>query len=239
MDVIPAVDVLDGKVVRLVRGDFDQVTVYSHDPPGRAASWADRGASWVHVVDLEGARSGRPAPGLWEAMGALGIDFQIGGGIRDADLARAAVASGAGRVVVGTLAVSNPALLAEVVDAVGPQAVVVAIDVKDGRSVGSGWYDEGRAWQAVVGDVAAAGAIRVLVTGVSRDGTLAGPDLGLAAAVREAAPDLAVIASGGVGDLADVAATAAAGFDGVIVGRALYDGRLTLEHALAAARPPW
>ncbi len=235
MDVIPAVDVLNGKIVRLLRGDFDQVTVYSNDPTGGVASWAALGAPWVHVVDLEGARSGNPNRQLWESIGSLDIRFQIGGGIRDAELARAAVTSGAGRVVVGTMAVSNPALLAEVVDAVGPEAVVVAIDVKGNRSVGSGWCDEGRPWQAVVEDVATAGATRILVTEVSRDGTLTGLGLGLVTAVSRLVPELAVIASGGVRELADVAAAASADVEGVIVGRALYDGTISLEDAVAVA----
>lgn len=236
MYVIPAVDVLAGKVVRLIEGDFERVTVYSDDPVAQVAVWADRGADWVHVVDLEGARSGRPSISLHARLGRQGVPVQLGGGIRDTATALGAIAGGVGRVVVGTVAVSEPALLREMVEAVGPQHVVVAVDVREGRSVGSGWHDEGRLWQDVVSDVGEAGAVRVLVTGISRDGTMKGPDLDLAAAVSRFAPGLAVIASGGVGEAAHITAAAAAGVEAIIVGKALYDGRLTFADAARAAR---
>ena len=235
MEVIPAVDILGGRVVRLYQGDYTRATVYDEDPVAVAAAWVTGGASRVHVVDLEGARSGLATPGIVEALGAAGVPFQIGGGIRDELAARAAMDAGAERVVVGTAAVRGDPLGA-IVDAVGRDSVVAAVDVRDGRSVGSGWADAGRSWRDVAADVVAAGVPRMLVTGVARDGTLRGPDLDLISAVQRAETSVALIASGGVGDLGDLERLAALGVEAVVVGRALYEERLGLEAAIAAAR---
>ncbi|MDH5520658.1 MAG: 1-(5-phosphoribosyl)-5-[(5-phosphoribosylamino)methylideneamino] imidazole-4-carboxamide isomerase [Acidimicrobiia bacterium] len=227
-DVIPAVDVLDGRVVRLMRGDYDRVTVYADDPIRQARTWIDHGASLVHVVDLAGARSGEPDRGLWERMAAAGISFQVGGGIRTAELARAALDAGAARVVLGTAAVWDPEILA----AVGsPGAVVAAVDVRNGRATGAGWLDEGKALDEVLDGLASVGCGRLLVTGIGSDGTMAGPELDLTARVVIDGR-FAVIASGGVGNLGDLRAVASLGCEGAIVGRALYEGAFTLGDAL-------
>ena len=235
MDLIPAVDVLGGRVVRLTRGDFDQVDAYEGEPSEVAVSWMRRGATFVHVVDLNGARTGRPTPGVLEPFGAAGVAFQAGGGIRGAAGALAALGAGARRVVVGSAAVASGEALGSIIDAVGRDAVVAALDVRDGRAVGSGWVDRGSDVMAVLGSLEEIGVQRVLVTGISRDGTLGGPDIELLERVQSAAPRLAVIASGGVGNLEDVAALAALGFEGAIVGRALYEKAFTLEDALVVA----
>lgn len=232
-EVIPAVDVLEGRVVRLNRGDYAQVTVYAEDPAAQAAEWMRRGARRVHVVDLAGARDGSHSESLWRTLAAAGVEFQVGGGIRTVDTANAAVAAGAGRVVVGTAAVWEPATLAAIVAAVEARRVVVAVDVRDGKATGAGWRDEGRDLATVLDQIQQAGVGRVLVTGISRDGTMAGPDLDLLAETMAAAPELAVIASGGVGTLDHIAQAAALGAEGAIVGRALYEGVFTLEEALA------
>jgi phosphoribosylformimino-5-aminoimidazole carboxamide ribotide isomerase len=234
--VIPAVDVLDGRVVRLLRGVYDAMTEYGDDPVASLQRWADAGADLVHVVDLSGARSGAPDPELWRRLGAARVPFQVGGGIRSADAGRAAVAAGAQRVVIGSAAVSDPASMARLVDAVGADRVVAAIDVRDGRARGSGWYDEGRAVESVISDVVQAGIPRALVTGIDRDGAEDGPDLGLLDVVRAAGPSLALIAAGGVGSLVDIGRVAAAGAEAVIVGRALYEGTFSLEEAIDVAR---
>lgn len=229
--VIPAVDVLGGRVVRLLRGSYDEVTVYGDDPVGTARAWIDAGAPLVHVVDLEGARSGSPDRSLWERLAEAGVPFQVGGGIRTAETARAALAAGAARVVMGTAAVWSPELLA----AVGsPRRVVAAVDVRDGRATGAGWLDEGRDIAPVLDGLAAAGVGRLLVTGIGSDGTMEGPETAL---VRRVVADgrFAVIASGGVGSVDDVAALARLGCEGVVVGRALYEGRIVLADAIAAA----
>jgi phosphoribosylformimino-5-aminoimidazole carboxamide ribotide isomerase len=236
MDVIPAVDVLDGRVVRLRRGSYDDVTVYGDDPVAQAASWLAAGAAMVHLVDLAGARDGTHDVGLWRALGAAGLTFQVGGGIRTAGTARNAVVAGAARVVVGTAAVWEPAVLGEICAAVGAGKVVAAVDVRAGRATGAGWRDEGRSLADVLADVAAAGVVRALVTGIDRDGTMEGPDVALLAEAARLAPGMALIASGGVGALGHLEALAATPVEAVIVGRALYEGAFTIGEALAAGR---
>ena len=234
MHVIPAVDVLDGQVVRLVQGDYSRMAVYDRDPVSVGRKWIADGASLLHVVDLQAARSGLVTPEIGESFGEAGVPFQIGGGIRDAQAALAACAAGASRVVVGTAAVAGEPLQ-EIVAAVGAARVVVAVDVRNGRSLGSGWEDDGRDWWTVLREIVTAGVPRVLVTGITRDGTLRGPDIGLIRAVAAAAPTLAVIASGGVGDLTDIATLAGLDLEAAVVGRALYDGVFDLPAALEAA----
>lgn len=231
-DIIPAVDVLDGRVVRLLRGDYDQVTVYAEDPVGQASSWIDQGARIVHVVDLEGARRGEPDGRLWRSLASAGIVFQVGGGIRTAAIARRALDAGAARVVMGTAAVWSPEVLAEVG---APDRMVAAVDVRDDRATGAGWLDEGRRLDDVLGGLAAAGIERLLVTGIATDGTMKGPESDLMAAVVGDGR-FTVIASGGVGSLADIVALAALGCEGVVVGRALYEGRFDLPSGLTAVR---
>jgi len=231
MQVIPAVDVLNGQVVRLLRGSYDEVTVYGSDPTAFASRWIELGASMVHVVDLEGARTGHPDPILWERLAAAGVSFQVGGGIRDAATARLALGTGASAVVMGTTTVWDP----HVLGAVGaPDRVIAAIDVQRGQATGSGWIDEGRPLDEVLASLESLGITRALVTSIIRDGTLSGPDLVLVGTVREAAPNLTITASGGVGELSDLRALATAGCEAVVVGRALYENRFTLEQAIAA-----
>lgn len=233
LEVIPAVDVLDGRVVRLLRGDYARVTEYGSDPVEAARNWVRQGASRVHVVDLDGARYGAPNLGMWEGLGRAGIPFQAGGGIRTAAIACQVLEAGAERVVMGTAAVAEPGMLAGL-----GEAVVAAVDVRDGQARGSGWLDQGRPLTDVLDGLAAAVVPRVMVTGIGRDGTLEGADLDL---TREVVDDgrFAVIASGGVGTLSDLDPIAAVGCEAVVVGRALYDHRFTLAEAIAhlACRP--
>ncbi len=234
MQVIPAVDVLDGAAVRLVEGDYDRVTVYADDPVAQAATWMGQGAALVHVVDLAGARDGTQDEGLWRALAAAGVVFQVGGGIRDVATAARAVAAGAARVVMGTAVVWHPELVAEVVAAIGAEQLVAALDVRGGRATGAGWRDAGRDLSGVVGDAVSAGVVRALVTGIGRDGKMTGPDLEVIAAVRSAAPEMALIGSGGVGTIDDLLRLAGSGVEGAIVGRALYEDRFTVAEAIAA-----
>lgn len=238
MYVIPAVDVLDGKVVRLRQGRYDDVTVYSDDPAARVSSWADEGAQIVHVVDLAGARDGAGDRQLWKRLGAQATAFQIGGGIRTLADANAAIAAGASRVVLGTAAVWDPVLVGRIVAAVGEQQVVAAIDVREGRATGAGWLDDGRDLADVLRDLAEAGVVRVLATGIATDGTLAGPDTQLLQDVMSVAPGLSLIASGGVGTLGDISQIATLNVEAAIVGRALYDDKFTFAEAAVAAAAP-
>lgn len=227
MELIPAVDVLDGRVVRLVQGRYDTPTIYGADPVETAAGWLSGGAPRVHVVDLAGARQGRPDLALWSSLGEAGIPFQAGGGIRSADLARQVLGAGAVRVVMGTAAVWSPQALAGL-----GEKVVAAVDVRSGRATGRGWTDHGRPVSKVADGLADAGVGTLLVTGIGRDGTMAGPDLELTRMLVEDGR-FSIIASGGVSDLEDLDVLAAMGCEGVVVGRALYEGRFTLTEALA------
>ena len=233
MLVIPAVDVLDGKVVRLLRGSFAEVTVYGDDPVSIGAAWIQAGADLVHLVDLEGAKSGEPDRTLWDRFAAAGIPFQVGGGIRDVATARAALDAGAERVVLGTAAIWNPQVLAEIAS---PTKVVAAIDVAGGEALGDGWSGKGLGLEAVLAGLRVNGVERMLVTSISRDGTMTGPDVGLIEQVRKLEPHMALIASGGIGDLRDLQILERAGCEAAIVGRALYEKRFTIEEARAIAR---
>ena len=232
MQVIPAVDVLGGRVVRLLRGSYEEVTAYGTDPVEMATRWMEQGASMVHVVDLEAARSGQPDPVLWEQMVAARVEFQVGGGIRDAATARLALGTGAARIVMGTAAVWEPHTL----EAVGaPDRVIAALDVRENEATGSGWIGPGKPLSEVLASLDLLGINRVMVTSITRDGTMTGPDLSLVATVREASPTLKIIASGGVGELSDLAALSGAGCEAVVVGRALYEKRFTLQEAIDAS----
>lgn len=235
MNVIPAVDVLDGGVVRLHQGRYAEVTRYGSDPASQAASFGREGADLVHVVDLAAARSGSMSPGLWERLVGTGVPIQAGGGVRTPVFAERLLGLGVSRIVVGTAAVRPDGPLEEIVAATGPARLVVGLDVREGRVRGSGWTDEGRPLGEVVERLLDASVERVLVTGIQTDGTMEGPDHHLLQQVRRQAPELAIIASGGVGELADVSTLAASGWEAVIVGRALYEGAFTLAEAMEAA----
>jgi phosphoribosylformimino-5-aminoimidazole carboxamide ribotide isomerase len=236
VDLIPAIDLLDGAVVRLRRGDYDEVTTYAEDPVSILVGWRRAGVGLAHVVDLDAARG---YPRDTETIGRLveaGIPVQVGGGIRTSGDAESAVAAGAERVVVGSAFTDPDGAAEEIAERIGPERVVAALDVRAGRARGSGWLDEGAALPWVVERIRAAGVPRALVTGIERDGTLEGPDVDLLAEVRTIAPGLGLIASGGVGTLADLRRLARLdlGIEGAIVGRALHDGRFTIDDALVA-----
>lgn len=233
MLAIPAIDVLRGGVVRLTRGDFDDVTAYSDDPVGVAARYVAAGARRIHVVDLDAARSGAVSIDLVARLAEVVPDLQIGGGIRTPGSAVAALEAGASRVVVGSLAVHDPTELHRLVATVGDESVVVAIDVREGRARGSGWEDDGVSTPRVVDQALAAGAGSLLVTGIDRDGTMSGPDLDLIVGVRALAPDVEIIASGGVASLDDLEAARDAGADAAVVGRALLSGAFTVAELMA------
>lgn len=231
MDVIPAVDILGGSVVRLMQGDYEQVTEYGSSPVDAARRWLDAGARLVHVVDLDGARAGTADVDTWRSLGRAGIPFQLGGGIRTLDTVRAAIGAGAQRVIMGTAAVWQPDLLGRAVDEAGTESIVASIDVRDGRATGAGWLDEGRVTEDVVAGTFAAGVRRFLVTAVARDGTMRGPDLELISRVIELTEGAYVMCAGGIGTLDDVARVREVGAGGVVVGRALYEGAFSLHEA--------
>ena len=212
IEVIPAVDVLGEEAVRLERGSYDAVVERAADPLALAARWAELGARRIHLVDLDGARRGGVRPALVERVAALGLPVQASGGIRSPDDARALLAAGADRVVVGTAAWPDPGPWLEL-----GESLVLALDVRDGVVRSAGWTQStGIAFDDAL---ARAAGSRVLVTAIDRDGTLSGPDLGLVE--QAAAAGLRVLAAGGVRSPADVVALAQAGAEAAIVGRAL------------------
>lgn len=232
MVIIPAVDVLDGEVVRLLQGAFERPTRYASDPIAAALSWVEAGAELVHVVDLEGARTGNPNPVLWEQLAQAGVPFQAGGGIRRAQIARQALEAGARRVVMGSAAVEEASELARVGH---PERVVAALDIANGAARDRAWVGRGRAWRDVLAELKDAGVVRVMVTAINRDGTLSGPDWDLLDEVQELSSGIGVIASGGIGGLADISRLVGRGFEAVVIGRALYENRFSLAEAIEAA----
>jgi phosphoribosylformimino-5-aminoimidazole carboxamide ribotide isomerase len=218
IEVIPAVDVLGEDAVRLHQGDYDAVVERGGEPAALARRFAEAGARRVHLVDLDGARSGRARPGLVRlvAEAAAPAALQASGGIRSLDDARALLDAGADRVVVGTAAVGDPRPWAEALGA----RLAVALDVRDGQVRTAGWTEgPGLSLDEAVERCVAAGVVRVLCTAIDRDGTLAGPDLDLVG--RVAGSSLRVLAAGGVRSPEDVAALADAGAEAAVVGRAL------------------
>ena len=239
MDLYPAIDLRGGRAVRLYQGDYSQETVYGTDPVAVARSFASAGARWIHVVDLDAARSGvAENRGVVASIaGAVhpSVAVQSGGGVRSAEAADALMSAGVARVVLGTAALESPALVAELASRI---PVAVGLDVR-GREVAiRGWTaGSGADVLDVVRRFEDVGVEAVIVTQIARDGTLEGPDVDGLSAVLEAT-SLAVIASGGVGSLADLetlASLSAAGrvLSGAIVGKALYEHRFTVEEALA------
>jgi len=239
MELIPAIDLLDGRVVRLSRGAYDAVTEYGDDPVEIVRRWQDQGANRIHIVDLDAAREGRPMQEavVSRVVSATDVPCQIAGGIRSEAQAGAGLAAGANRVVLGSALISDPGLAATLVDVHGPERIVAALDVRDGQALGDGWVSGARGAEVIglATTLAEAGIRWFAVTAIARDGQMSGPDLELLEAVRAAVPEAAVIASGGVSSLGDIRELAARGFDAAITGRALYEGAFTLSEALAAA----
>ncbi len=240
-DVLPAIDLREGRVVRLLRGDFGQETIYASDPVAVAVAFARAGARWLHVVDLDGARDpgARQADRVQAIVEGVGESAQVevAGGLRDEESAAAMLAAGAARIVVGTAALRDPLFARRLVDRHGPDRVAVALDIRDGRALGHGWVagGPGVALEHAVSALADAGVGTFEVTAIDRDGTMAGPDLALlgrVVALRRGA----VIASAGMATTDDLCAARALGCTGAIVGRALYEGRFTIGAALEALR---
>lgn len=237
-DVLPAIDLRGGRVVRLQQGDFGRETVFGDDPVEVAVRFADAGARWLHVVDLDGARTGSPVHGdvIKGIVSAVGdrVSVEVAGGLRDEAAVATVLELGAARAVVGTGALRDPAWAGRLVASHGPERIVAAIDVREGRAVGHGWsHDEaGMDAVAAIEGLADVGIAIFEVTAIDRDGLLAGPDLKLGARLV-ALGQGSIIASGGIATLDHIAAVRALGCKGVIVGRALYEGQVDLEDALA------
>jgi phosphoribosylformimino-5-aminoimidazole carboxamide ribotide isomerase len=246
--LLPAIDLRGGRVVRLRQGDFARETAYADDPMAVASAFVEAGAKWLHVVDLDGARSGRPAHAamIRTIVAAVGerASVEVAGGLRSTGAVAEVLDAGAARAVVGTAALADPTFAAELVKAHGADRIAVALDVRDGLAVGAGWVPgaSGTAIRTAIDRLAGEGVAWFEVTAIDRDGMMAGPDLELLALATGAGAR--VIASGGIRSEVDLRATRAIGCAGAIVGRALYDGTLELAATLRAIsmsdgwRPP-
>ncbi|NHC34351.1 1-(5-phosphoribosyl)-5-[(5-phosphoribosylamino)methylideneamino]imidazole-4-carboxamide isomerase [Scytonema millei] len=238
MDLFPAIDLLEGRCVRLYQGDYDRSQVFHDNPADVAQQWASQGATWLHVVDLDGAKAGKPAnlEAIAAIVEAVSVPIQVGGGLRD----RASVAQllelGVQRAILGTVAVEQPQLVANLCQEF-PGRIVVGIDARNGKVATRGWLETS---EVLATDLAQRmqqlGAAAIIYTDIHRDGTLAGPNLD---ALRELATSLSipVIASGGVSSITDLLSLLALeplGVTGAIVGRALYTGDISLKQAIQA-----
>ena len=235
MLIIPAIDLIDGRCVRLLQGDYDRKTEYEGDPVDVAKSFADQGATWLHVVDLDGAKAGKPVNlETVQRIAETGvINVELGGGLRNDAAVQSAFDSGVKRIVVGSAAISDPDFAARCF--VHGDAAVLGIDTKDGRVAVHGWTST-----SIVTGLELAqqmidlGCRRIIYTDIATDGAFTGPNL---PALREMMKlDVPIIASGGVSGPADIEVLAELNPEGVIVGRALYEGRLTVEEAVAITR---
>ena len=232
MIVIPAIDLRGGKCVRLTQGDYARETVFGDDPVEVARGWQSAGATWLHVVDLEGARDGIPQQRetIAAIVGALDIPVQVGGGIRSIEHANELFRAGVARIVLGTAAVTNPQLVTDLIDAWGAERIVVGVDARNGLVATQGWLETSEMLALdLIGRMAGAGVLRVVYTDIERDGMLTSPNFD---SIAEAAGmGIAIIASGGVSSREDLRLLAGMpGVEATIVGRALYTGDVQLSH---------
>ncbi len=245
MNIYPAIDIKGGKCVRLIQGDFEQVTTYGDDPVEMARRWHAQGAAWLHVVDLDGARTGESSPDNVAAIRRMadevGLPIQVGGGIRTPERAAQMLAQGAARVVVGTAAAQNDDLARAFFERFGAQ-VAVGVDARDGMVAIHGWQEHsGERAVDFVTRMTQMGAQRFIFTDIARDGMLQGVNLAALAQVAHAVSPVPVIASGGVATIDDIVALSelrawsAPNVDGVIIGKALYAGTLALPEAITQA----
>ncbi len=239
MILYPAIDLKDGHCVRLLHGEMDKATVFGDDPAAQAAKFEAAGCEWLHLVDLNGAFAGAPvnAAAVEAILARVTVPAQLGGGIRDMATIEAWLSKGLSRVILGTVAVENPALVREAARAF-PGKVAVGIDARGGRVATKGWAEE---TDVMVTDLANsfedAGVAAIIYTDIMRDGAMKGPNIEATEALARAV-SIPVIASGGVSTLADLVALRDTGvIAGAISGRALYDGAIDLGDAIAALRP--
>lgn len=237
MLIFPAIDLLEGRCVRLRQGRFDEPTVYSDDPTAVARDFAAQGAEALHVVDLEGARLGKAKnlDSVFSIREAVRVFLQVGGGIRTFALGSRLLEAGVDRVVCGTAAADDPRLIAKLLERYGPDYVAAAVDLREGKVAIRGWETESeKSLDEVLRDLRTAGARWIVCTDITRDGMLAGPSLD--AARRIADEGFRVIAAGGIATPEHIVRLRDAGAAGCVIGSALYEGALTLADALESAR---
>ncbi len=241
MTILPAIDLKDGKCVRLKQGRAEDETVYSDDPAAQARVWREQGADELHVVDLDGAFSGSPrhAQAVAAVIAEFGRPVEVGGGLRSMRAVEAVFAAGAARAILGSAAIDDPAFAAEAVKEFGAR-IAIGVDARGGMVQTRGWTETSRVPAVdLVRRMRDAGALSVIYTDTATDGMLSGPNLAQTAAICDAVPEMSVTASGGIASAADVAALVALGranLRAAISGKALYDGTATLEELKNAAR---
>jgi phosphoribosylformimino-5-aminoimidazole carboxamide ribotide isomerase len=234
LEVIPSIDLLGGRVVRLYQGDYDRETAYSDDPVAVALRWAETGAPRLHVVDLDGAATGSPAnlAIVEEIVSRVALPVQVGGGIRDMATAERLLSGGVQRVVFGTAAIRDPALVIEACRTLGAEHIVVGIDARDGKVAVQGWMESSDATAADLANAMAdAGVARFIYTDIAVDGTLAGPNVQAVVDLMKAVGK-PIISAGGIGSLVDLEQLAGVGVEGTILGSALYRGTVDLAEAV-------
>ena len=239
MTIYPAIDIYEGKAVRLVRGDYEQMTVYNSDPTSAALEFKALGATAVHVVDLEGARDGRPVNigSIMRIVSETGLEVQVGGGIRSAETIEKYLSIGVHRVILGTAAVSEPGFLREMVEA-HHNAIAVSADIKDGYIAIKGWLElSGRGVFDFCHDIEQAGVQTLICTDISKDGLLRGTNMELYQTLK-ARLSIRLIASGGISSIGEIRTLSELRIDGAILGKALYAGSIDLASAIAAAAEP-
>ena len=238
MELIPAIDVRDGRCVRLYQGDYARETVYSDDPAEVAARWVSLGAARLHVVDLDGAREGAPSnlDVVKEIVSAVSIPVQVGGGIRSVETALEVLAVGVKRVIFGTVAVESPDVVEQVCRDLDPSAVVVGVDARDGYVAVKGWTESRDLLASdLLNRMEAVGVRRFMYTDIARDGTLTEPNFDAIEAIVDRT-GVAVLAAGGISSVGHLIRLAELGVEGAIVGTALYTGDIDLKEALRALR---
>ena len=240
MEVVPAIDLRGGRCVRLYQGDYARETVYSDAPGEVAERWIEAGASRLHVVDLDGAKAGAPVnlPAIESIAAAATVPVQLGGGIRSVESARAALDLGVDRVMTGTAAVRDPESVAAMCDALGPEAVVVSVDARDGLVALDGWTRSSRVRAAeLMHRMSEMGVVRFLYTDIARDGTLAGPNYGAIESLRgEISANIMV--AGGISSVEHLLRLQRIGVEAAVVGKALYTGDVSLPDAIRGLKGP-
>ena len=241
MEVIPAIDILEGKCVRLYRGDYQQKQVFDENPVAVAKQWVDQGATRLHVVDLDGAKKGQPANlrAIASIVRAVSVPVQVGGGLREYASVANLLSLGVRQVILGTVAVEKPQVVEQLCQEF-PGQIIVGIDARNGKVATRGWVETSEVLAtSLARQMVQLGAAAIIYTDIHRDGTLNGPNLEALRELAEAV-NLPIIASGGVSSVTDLLSLLALellGVNGVIVGRALYTGDVILKEALQAVGP--
>lgn len=233
MIILPAIDIKDGRCVRLFQGDYSQITTYDTDPVQVALRWQEAGASWLHLVDLDGAKEGYPvnAELIKRIRAATTLHIELGGGMRTLEHIEQLLELGVDRVILGTIAITNRQLLQQALARWG-ERIVVGLDARDGLVAIAGWLETSQVKAVDLAcELSALGVKRFIYTDISRDGALTGPNLAALTEMQQAVSS-ALIASGGVSSLADLQALASSGVEGTIVGKAIYTGAVDLAAAI-------